>query len=229
MKSVLALVPAAIVAGALMNVPALAKCEDHSGCVAHRLEAKIKTPKGKTAKNKTAAHVRTAKSKRTRVKSSASVRNQRAVVHHKVDVSSRRLRSTAAKVSVAIRAIPFDPPSEETGNQVVSMIKSMSPGYGVPTWFALRIAKIESNYNPRVRGRAGEYGIFQIKCDTARGLGFSGSCPALADARTNIEWGLRHLSAALRSSGGNLKLAASKHNAGLGRRTLVPEYVNAVF
>ena len=80
-----------------------------------------------------------------------------------------------------------------------------------------------------MRGRAGEYGVYQIKCNTARGLGFSGGCGQLADARTNITWGLKHLSVALKSSAGNLKLAASKHNAGLGRRTIVPHYVNIVF
>jgi len=127
------------------------------------------------------------------------------------------------------RAFAFDPPATGTSNQVVSMIKSMAPQYGVPTWFALRIAKVESNYNPRVRGRAGEYGVYQIKCGTARGLGFSGGCSQLADARTNIRWGLTHLQMALKSSSGNLKLAASKHNGGLGRRTIVPRYVSMVF
>jgi len=55
--------------------------------------------------------------------------------------------------------------------QVVAMIQSMAPGYGVPAWFALRIAKIESGYNPRARGRAGELGVFQMKCATARHIG----------------------------------------------------------
>jgi len=111
----------------------------------------------------------------------------------------------------------------------MSIIDALSPAYGVPTWFALRIAKVESGYDPSARGRAGEYGVFQIKCATARFLGFEGGCEALSDARTNIEWGLKHLSRALESAGGDLKLAASKHNGGLGRRTLVPKYVNLVF
>jgi hypothetical protein len=33
----------------------------------------------------------------------------------------------------------------------------------------------------------------------------------------------------VRSSRGNLKLAASKHNGGLGRKTLVRKYVAMVF
>ena len=46
----------------------------------------------------------------------------------------------------------------DQNNAVISLIKAQAPAYGVPTWFALRIAKIESGYNPSVRGAAGEYG-----------------------------------------------------------------------
>jgi soluble lytic murein transglycosylase-like protein len=113
--------------------------------------------------------------------------------------------------------------------QVVAMIKKMAPKYGVPTWFALRIAKVESNYNPRARGAAGEYGVYQMKCATAKGIGFRGNCSGLANAQTNIQYGLKHLSLAVKSSRGNLKLAASKHNGGLGRKRLVPRYVAMVF
>ena len=113
--------------------------------------------------------------------------------------------------------------------EVVAMIRGMAPRYGVPVWFALRIAKIESGYNPRARGRAGELGVFQLKCATARGIGYSGHCSGLLNARTGVQYGLKHLSLAIRSSRGNLKLAASKHNGGLGRKRLVPRYVRLVF
>ena len=109
------------------------------------------------------------------------------------------------------------------------MIQSMAPSYGVPTWFALRIAKVESNYNTNARGTHGELGVFQMKCQTARGIGFHGDCAGLLNARTGIEYGLKHLALAIRSSGGNLAMAASKHNGGLGTRHLVPKYVAQVF
>lgn len=112
---------------------------------------------------------------------------------------------------------------------VVAMIKAQAPSFGVPTWFALRIAKVESGFNPRARGLAGEYGVFQLKCATARGLGFTGNCAGLLNASTNIRYGLKHLSLAVRSSHGNLRMAASMHNGGLGRRSLVPRYVAMVF
>jgi soluble lytic murein transglycosylase-like protein len=136
-------------------------------------------------------------------------------------LSSKRVHSRAA---LAISAgVP-----RGRGN-VVAMIKSMAPRYGVPTWFALRIAQVESGYNPRARGLAGEYGVYQLKCATARGIGFRGNCGALLNASTNIQYGLKHLSLAMRSSRGNLRLAASKHNGGLGRKRLVAGYVRRVF
>jgi soluble lytic murein transglycosylase-like protein len=119
--------------------------------------------------------------------------------------------------------------SQAARNNVVAIIKGSAPSYGVPTWFALRIAKVESNYNPRARGSAGEYGVFQLKCSTARGIGFRGDCSQLLNPHTNVQYGLKHLSMALRLSGGNLRLAASKHNGGLGRKRIVPRYVSAVF
>lgn len=119
--------------------------------------------------------------------------------------------------------------SQATKNSVVSMIKSQAPAHGVPTWFALKIAKVESGYNPGVTGAAGEIGVFQMKCQTAKGIGYSGSCQALYNPATNVQWGLRYLSMAVKSSHGNLALAASKHNGGLGRKRLVPRYVAMVF
>ncbi len=116
-----------------------------------------------------------------------------------------------------------------TNDRVVALIKDMAPRYGVPTWFALRIAKVESGYNPKTRGAAGEYGVYQMKCATAKGIGFSGNCSQLLNASTNVQYGLKHLQMAMKLSQGNLKLAASKHNGGLGRKKLVQRYVAMVF
>jgi soluble lytic murein transglycosylase-like protein len=131
-----------------------------------------------------------------------------------------RAQSVALSIPVATNA--------SQGN-VISLIKAMAPSQGVPTWFALRIAHVESNYNPHMRGSAGEYGVFQMKCATAKDIGFRGNCGALLDPRTNVQWGLRHLAIAIGMSNGNLRLAASKHNGGLGRRTIVASYVAKVF
>jgi soluble lytic murein transglycosylase-like protein len=134
-----------------------------------------------------------------------------------------------APIKTTLMAEKASPATGGSEVEVTAIIREMAPSYGVPTWFALRIANVESGYNPYVRGRAGEYGVYQLKCQTARGMGFEGDCSGLFDARTNVRWGLKHLSLAIASSGGNLRLAASKHNGGLGRKSLVEGYIAKVF
>jgi soluble lytic murein transglycosylase-like protein len=131
--------------------------------------------------------------------------------------SKKRQKNRRAQVSPA------------STDRVVNLIKDMAPKYGVPTWFALRIAKVESGYNPNTRGAAGEYGVYQMKCATAKGIGFSGNCSQLLNASTNVQYGLKHLQMAMKLSNGNLRMAASKHNGGLGCKKLVQHYVAMVF
>lgn len=131
--------------------------------------------------------------------------------------------------NVRARTKTVKPKAPAKAGSVAAMIQSMAPSYGVPAWFALRIAKVESNYNPHARGSAGELGVFQLKCATAKGIGYRGNCSGLLDARTNVQYGLKHLSLAMKSSRGDLRLAASKHNGGLGRRTMVYGYVAKIF
>ena len=123
----------------------------------------------------------------------------------------------------------FPEVSQATRDNVISLIKAEAPRSGVPTWFALRIAKVESGYNPLVTGGEGEIGVFQMKCQTARGIGYTGSCAGLYNPATNVHWGLRHLSMAVKASHGNLRLAASMHNGGLGCRHIVRAYVAMIF
>ena len=119
--------------------------------------------------------------------------------------------------------------SQATRDNVIALIKAEAPRSGVPAWFALKIAKVESGYNPLVTGAAGEIGVFQMKCQTAHGIGYSGSCSGLYNPATNVHWGLRHLSMAVKASRGNLRLAASMHNGGLGTRHIVRSYVAMIF
>ena len=141
----------------------------------------------------------------------------------KISLSTEHVKTIKRQKSRKAQVTPA------TNDRVVGLIKELAPQYGVPTWFALRIAKVESGYNPNTRGAADEYGVYQMKCATAKGIGFAGNCAELLNASTNIRVGLKHLSMAMKLSGGNLKLAASKHNGGLGRKKLVHRYVAMVF
>jgi soluble lytic murein transglycosylase-like protein len=210
MRFVFALLPAAFIAGALFTMPAAAKCSDFQSPCAINKTVSVSSKKVVSASKKKAS-------------------TQQAKLNKKKTYRTAQTRKLRSKRLNTYAALKVADEGSRGHAQVVAMIKSMAPSHGVPTWFALRIAKVESGYNPRVRGRAGEIGVFQLKCQTARGMGFRGSCGQLADARTNVQWGLKHLSMAIHSSSGNLKLAASKHNGGLGRKRLVHSYVAKVF
>jgi len=211
-KRLFAGVLASVVLGAVFTLPAAASCRDNGSCFNHRksvqkLAEKKTAPAKKVAKKKIAA--------KTAVKTVAA----------KTAVKKTKTAAVKRKKASAVASGPHHGKSD----LVIAMIRSMAPSYGVPTWFALRIAKVESGYNPKARGSAGELGVYQLKCATAKGIGFRGQCSALLDARTNVKYGLKHLSLALKSSRGNLRLAASKHNGGLGRKTEVRGYVALVF
>ncbi len=204
---------AAAVLGMASANSAEASCRDNGTCL-----LKGTGTKSAAAKKSVSTKKHAATRKNTTVKS-ASRKTTRVVASRRLS----KVSSTSSALAVA------EPAPTRNQGQVVSLISAMAPSYGVPTWFALRIAKVESNYNPRARGAHGELGVFQLKCQTARGMGYSGNCSGLLDPATNVRYGLKHLSLALKSSGGNLHLAASKHNGGLGRKTLVVSYVNKVF
>jgi soluble lytic murein transglycosylase-like protein len=210
-KRLIAGLLAAVVLGGASIIPAQAGCKGAGHC--------FKSSAVKTGSKKLSS----AKAKKGAVKLSS--KNKKKRVHASYG-SSRSLKKKSRTTDTAL-AIPAG--STARGNDVVALIQSMAPSHGVPTWFALRIAHVESNYKPHLRGAGGEYGVYQLKCATAKGIGFSGNCSELLDARTNVKWGLKHLSLAIGKSRGNLKLAASKHNGGLGRRSLVPTYVAKVF
>jgi soluble lytic murein transglycosylase-like protein len=84
---------------------------------------------------------------------------------------------------------------------VHQLVTSAASAAGVPVHLAHAVVRQESNYNPRLRGAAGEWGVGQIKCQTARGVGFAGSCGALADPAINLRFSMRYLRLALDRGG----------------------------
>ena len=85
---------------------------------------------------------------------------------------------------------------------------------GVPVKLAHAVITVESRYNPRAHGKAGEVGLMQIKPSTARGIGYKGSTKALYDPETNLRWGMKYLGKAHRLGGGSLCGTILKYNAG---------------
>lgn len=94
------------------------------------------------------------------------------------------------------------------------LIRKAAAKHGVPVNIAKAVVEIESNFNPRARGRAGEVGLMQIKPATARGIGYRGSTQALYDPETNIEWGMKYLAGAHERANGDLCGTILRYNAG---------------
>lgn len=146
-----------------------------------------------------------------------------------VAVAGLALSSPGAFAAGHHRGPVIPPVTEAAMTHVRDLIIAQAPAHGVPTDFALKIAKAESRFNPGVTGAEGEIGVFQLKCSTAHGIGYTGSCAALYDPALNVKWGLTYLSMAVKSAHGNLALAASKHNGGLNTTHLRRRYLALVF
>jgi soluble lytic murein transglycosylase-like protein len=84
---------------------------------------------------------------------------------------------------------------------------------GVPRGLALSVCRVETKCRYGMVGRAGERGPLQIKLQTARGLGYSGSAAGL-NGYNGAYWGMKHLQVAYQKCG-NARGAARLHNAGL--------------
>ncbi|MGU9981523.1 transglycosylase SLT domain-containing protein [Phreatobacter sp. HK31-P] len=106
--------------------------------------------------------------------------------------------------------------------EVRALVSQVARRVRVDVATAHAVVLLESNYRPSVRGAAGEYGLTQIKCPTARGIGFRGACSALLDPATNLHWGLTHLRLA---SGGSTACAyVARHNLGMYARPRCTAY-----
>lgn len=112
------------------------------------------------------------------------------------------------------------------GTQYSHIIDRYAKTYGVPTSLAHAVVRHESNFQPNVRGRAGEIGLMQIKLSTARGLGYSGSAKGLYEPSTNVQYGMKYLAMAQKLGGGSTCGTILKYNAGHGAKRMNPISAN---
>lgn len=84
---------------------------------------------------------------------------------------------------------------------------------GVPFALADAVVRIESRYNPRA-ANAGNYGLMQIRHQTARGMGYSGGAGGLLDAETNARYAMKYLAQAYRLAGGDTCRTVMKYQSG---------------
>lgn len=84
---------------------------------------------------------------------------------------------------------------------------------GIPATLADAVVTVESRYNPRARNGA-NIGLMQISLPTARSLGYAGPPAGLADADTNLTYGVRYLAQAYRLADGDTCRTILKYQGG---------------
>jgi len=112
------------------------------------------------------------------------------------DFGSPELSASTALVEdqPATRSLdPFVSSTKNTNlNQLISKYASL---YDVPESLVHHVVRRETNYNPAAVHR-GNWGLMQIRYNTAKGLGYSGTPTGLLDAETNLKYAVKYLKGA---------------------------------
>jgi soluble lytic murein transglycosylase-like protein len=119
--------------------------------------------------------------------------------------------SKAATRSAAKNA----PATHDAPSGLKASIARHAAAHGVPVALAQAVIKVESRFNPRA-SNAGNYGLMQIRHQTARGVGYTGSAAGLLDAETNLRYGMAYLAQAYRAAGGETCGTIMRYQSGLG-------------
>jgi soluble lytic murein transglycosylase-like protein len=119
------------------------------------------------------------------------------------------LAASAAALSVA----SFAGSAAAQVESYEGLINMHAAANGVPASLVRRVMMRES------RGRAhavsrGNYGLMQIRLQTARGMGYTGNAAGLLDPNTNMTYAVKYLAGAYRAAGGNENRAVAYYASG---------------
>jgi soluble lytic murein transglycosylase-like protein len=124
------------------------------------------------------------------------------------------IRTASLAPELSVPANNPAPAANADNAPIFALIDKHAAANGLPVAFARAIVRVESNYNPKVTGRAGEVGLMQIKYETAKGIGYTGSRADLYDPDTNLQWGMKYLAMAWKLGGSNPCGAVMKYQGG---------------
>lgn len=94
-----------------------------------------------------------------------------------------------------------------------ALIRQHAAANNLPEDLVRRVIKRESGGNARVVS-GGNYGLMQIKLQTARSMGYTGNAAGLLDANTNMTYAVKYLAGAYRLANGNHSRAVHYYAAG---------------
>jgi soluble lytic murein transglycosylase-like protein len=127
-------------------------------------------------------------------------------------VQKMKLKLFGALAAMSVLLSSFSPAMAKSPYDKI--IAKYARTYGVPVSLAHAVIRIESNYRPKIRGRAGEIGLMQVKLQTARGMGYRGTAKGLYNPATNIKYGMAYLGGARKLGGKSVCGTILKYNAG---------------
>jgi hypothetical protein len=175
-----------------------------------------KTPtKAKTAQTSKARASGKHKSRKT-----VSTRNNRKTVVNNDGVVVGKLKTFSSTAGFPKAENPLTEAVQSASYS--SLIQTYAKTYGVPVDLAHAVVRVESNFNPKAHGSAGEIGLMQIKPATARMMGYRGTAKGLYDPETNIKFGMKYLAMAHDLGGGTTCGTILKYNAGHGAKRMNP-------
>ncbi len=114
-----------------------------------------------------------------------------------------------------------------TDPKIISLVSAKAEENNIPIKFAHAVILTESRYRSHVYSH-GSYGLGQIKCSTAKGIGFKGDCKLLYNPETNLTYSFKYLRMALDIAKDDECHAASLYQAGLGARVKRSKYCKLV-
>ncbi|MDK1375110.1 MULTISPECIES: lytic transglycosylase domain-containing protein [unclassified Sinorhizobium] len=134
--------------------------------------------------------------------------------------------AVGAVASVIPDSLKFSKTPTSSRPELDRLIKYYAELNGIPVELVHRVVKRESNYNPRAYSK-GNFGLMQIRYNTAKGLGYEGPAEGLFDAETNLKYATKYLRGAWmvadNQHDGAVKLYASGYYYHAKRKGLLDE------
>ena len=104
-------------------------------------------------------------------------------------------------------------PARDEGAGWRELIAKHAQAHGIPFGLGNAVVRIESRYNARII-HAGNYGLMQIRPQTARGVGYTGTPAGLLDPDTNLHFGMKYLAIGYREANGDTCRTLMRYQSG---------------